>query len=405
MRKTIKWNEFVTWMIILSCIGTNIVSAFNENECWGHSIVQSDTKDVLFPINADIRSPSEFDKVDELILCWPKQNVDENYSCEPFIVQIIAAAQDAVQVKINVNKYPLYSREANHGIGGIIPRNNDRPFAVLNTSGIPLTNITIAEIMTSSIWMRDYGPTFVTQNLELSIVDFNYHGWLGGRFLDNVYPTRYGDRYHIHSSFLANFLLTIQAGNYISDGKGTGFLCWDRLHRDNPKLSQEQVTKILQHFLGLQNVVFLESQVMPVEQYGDQTGHIDMFAKLINNDTFLVAEWRDGDPWTNGTMKGITDRNAQQLEDMGYTIIRIPTIRDPNDPHTIWSYTNSLIINGTNNKIVLVPQYGATEDTEVITIYQSAMPGYEIRGIDCTEIIKHYGAIHCTTITRPVVGS
>jgi len=385
---------FVLAMLVLLVGSVFVQIAYGSPEAVA---IYRNKTDTCFWIG-NIRSPAEFEQVDELIITWPKENVVENYSCEPFIVQIVAAAQDAVEIRINVNKFSSYSREAK---GGIIPPNDDRPTIVLSDAGIPLTNITVEDIMTSSIWIRDYGPNFVIKNNKLSIVDFNYHGWFR-RFLDNLYPTRYGNRCHIRSYFVANLCLEFQAGNYISDGKGTAFLCWDRLKKDNPMMSQNHVSRILKRYLGLDKVVFLESELMPEEQYGDQTGHIDMFAKLLDEDTFLVAEWRDGDPWTNGTMAEITNRNAQKLADMGYDIIRIPTIRDPDDPHTIWSYTNSLIINGTNKKVVLVPQYGASEDAEAISIYQNAMPDYKIRGIDSTEIIRCYGAIHCTTITRPM---
>ena len=347
--------------------------------------------------NDNILSPAEFDPVNELIITWPKEYGDESYELEPFYVQMVAAAEDAVNVRINVNKFSFYSPEA----GKIVPPNNDRPIAALQDAGVPIDNVTIEKTMTSSIWLRDYGPHFVIKNGELSIVDFNYYGWLTGRVLDNVYPTLHGIKNNIDSAFIANFFLSSQAGNYMSDGKGTAVLCWDCLEEGNPKLSQDDVANRLKYFLGLDRVVFLESQVMPTYKYGDQTGHIGMFARLLDENTFLVAEWQDGDPWTNGEMAEITNRNAQKLIDAGYEIIRIPIIRDPNDPHIIWTYTNSAIINGTNKKVVLVPQYRVPEDAEVISIYQNAMPDYEIRGIDCTEIIKFYGAIHCTTMAVP----
>jgi agmatine deiminase len=79
-------------------------------------------------------------------------------------------------------------------------------------------------------------------------------------------------------------------------------------------------------------------------------------------------------------------------------------LRDPNeDKNTIWTYTNSLIINGPNKKVVLVPMYNVEQDDIALSIYEQAMPEYEIRGIDCTSIIDFLGAIHCTTITVPDV--
>jgi len=357
----------------------------------------TDPNTEINPTTAAIVSPAEFDPADELIISWPKEFGDENYDVEPFHVNMTAAAQDSVKVRINVNRFPFYNPEA----GKIVPPNKDRPIPALENAGVPTDNVIVDQTMTTSVWVRDYGQNFVIKDGELSIVDYNYYGWKY-RVFDNLYPTVHGLKNGIDTCFIANFFLCHQAGNYISDGKGTAFVCWDRYERDNPKLSPDDVENRLKHFLGLNNVVFLESQVIPVSEYGDQTGHIDMFAKMIDEDTFLVAEWRDGDPWTDGEMVEITDRNAQELIDMGYEVVRIPTIRDPEDPKVIWSYTNSLIING-DKKVVLVSEYGAPEDTEVISIYQNAMPDYEIRAINSNSIIKFYGAIHCTTMTRPVI--
>ncbi|UCH71414.1 MAG: agmatine deiminase family protein [Thermoplasmatales archaeon] len=359
-------------------------------------------------ISSNKLSHAEFDPVDEMIITWPKKYGDENYEVEPYHVDKVAAAEDAVNVRINVNQF-WYWNPVNKPGERWVPPNDHRPIPALQAAGVPLDNVIIEKTMTSSVWVRDYGPHFIIENEKLFIVDFNYLRIF--RVLDDIYPTVHGIKNEISPQFIANFFLRHHGGNYISDGEGTAFVCWERLQKDNSKLSQEQVANRLKYFLGLDDVVFLESQVIPVsrkpgeEKYGDQTGHIDMFCKMLDEDTFIVAEWRDGDPWTNDEMAEICDRNAQVLIDIGYEVIRIPTIRNPEDPFVIWSYTNSLIINGVNNKVVLVSEYGAPEDAEVISIYQNAMPDYEIRAIDSTEIIKFYGAMHCTTMTRPLVSS
>ena len=59
-----------------------------------------------------ILCPAEFDPVDELLISWPKKSGDESYECEPFSVQVVKAAEDAVHVNINVNKYWMFNIEA-----------------------------------------------------------------------------------------------------------------------------------------------------------------------------------------------------------------------------------------------------------------------------------------------------
>ena len=60
-----------------------------------------------------------------------------------------------------------------------------------------------------------------------------------------------------------------------------------------------------------------------------------------------------------------------------------------------YTYTNALFI----NELILVPIYfdGEGTDKVALEIWKNLMPGYEIVGIDCSEIIKEYGAVHCIT--------
>ena len=326
--------------------------------------------------NDNIRSPSEFEQATELIITWPtifRLSIEE----EPFFIDIVRAAEEAVSVRINVNNF-LYK---------------NRIITMLEEENIPIDNITISTTPTNSYWIRDYGPFFIEKNGKLSIVDFNYVGHRS-RLIDDIYPTLYGIENNIEFDFKANFALCIKGGNYMSDGQGLAMVANYSLEIGNPKKTLEEMSDILKQYLGLDGVLILTSQA------DDGTGHIDMFSKLISKDTLLVGQWED----INDINYQILENNTQLLIDKRYNIIRIPMLRDPDEEkNTIWTYTNSLIINGTNKKIVLVPQYGTVEDSTAISIYEQAMPEYEIIGINCNLVIDYWGAIHCTTMTRPSV--
>ncbi len=324
----------------------------------------------------NIRSPSEFEQATELMITWPTiyyLSIEE----EPFFIDMVKAAEKAVSIRINVNNF-LYK---------------NRIISLLTEENIPLDNITISTTPTNTYWIRDYGPFFIEKNGELSIVDFNY---VGHRFrlIDDIYPTLYGIENNIEFDFKANFDLCIQGGNYMSDGQGLAMVANHSLEVGNRDKTMGEMSEILKQHLGLDEVLILTSQV------DDGTGHIDMFSKLIDEDTLLVGQWMD----TNDINYQILENNTQLLIDKGYNIIRIPMLRDPDEEkNTIWTYTNSLIINGTNKKIVLVPQYGAVEDNTAIEIYEQVMPDYEIVGIYSNLVIDYWGAIHCTTMTRPAI--
>jgi len=368
MKKGI-FNKILILSIFILIIGSETAIGVNSNKNSNKfQLTEDDFEDSCLNIleNKNILSHAEYEEVNELILSWPKSNYVIQY-----FLDMVRAAEKAVNIRINVNNF-LYKIKL---------------ISTLNKENIPLDNITITITRTSSIWVRDYGPFFIEKNNQLSIVDFNYYGHRT-RLMDDLYPTLYGIKNNIDINFMANFVLCIQGGNYMSDGQGTAIVADIPLETCNPDLSNEEIKDILKKYLGLDKVITLTSQV------DDGTAHVDMFSKLIDNDIILVGQWLD----TNDTNYQILENNTQLLLDLGYNVIRIPMLRDPDeDNDVIWSYTNSLIINGPSNNVVLVPQYNVEEDSDAIFIYEQVLPDYEIIGINCNEIINY------TTITVPKV--
>ena len=391
---------FVCILLITTCVGPvyGSMSASNVNKSSTVEIpakisIIKEIKDILeviisieediiknSPSTVPVRSIAEFEPVDELVITWPKWyslQIDGPKQ-EPYMIDLIKAAEDSVKVSINVDNSLIKTE--------IISK--------LKKKGIPLENITFSLIRTNSMWCRDYGPFFIEKNGEISIVDFNYFG-LTYRPIDNLFPTFFGIKNKINYNFNANFFLCLSGGNYMTDGHGRAMICEKPLHELNKNrfLTNDEIKNRLKSFLGLNEVYIFKSQ------NDDGTGHIDMFSKLLDEHTVLVGAWNPLD-----VDYQILEGNAINFSKLGFKVIRIPMLRDPKPENkTIWSYTNSLIINGTHKKVVLVPQYNVPEDSVAISIYQQAMPEYEIRGIDCRTIIPCYGAIHCTTITRPVI--
>jgi hypothetical protein len=56
-----------------------------------------------------------------------------------------------------------------------------------------------------------------------------------------------------------------------------------------------------------------------------------------------------------------------------------------------YTYTNSLLV----NKKVLVPVYNKNEDAAALQLYRHLLPGHQVTGFDCQQIIGSNGAIHC----------
>ena len=209
-----------------------------------------------------------------------------------------------------------------------------------------------------------------------------------------------------------NFVAT--GGNFMSDGFGTAFSS-DLIIDENdgtgpynsvnyPNHSEEEIDGIMNDFMGIDTYI-----KMPILQY-DAIHHIDMHMKLLDEETILVAEYPDG----------ISD-GPQIEENLEYILNNFTTkwgtpfnvIRIPSPPSTSGAfpgsqpgnttdgyyrtYTNSIFV----NKTIILPFYREEYDTIAQRIYEEALPGYNIVGIDCdnpgNNIISLSGTIHCIT--------
>ena len=144
----------------------------------------------------------------------------------------------------------------------------------------------------------------------------------------------------------------------------------------------------------------------------DGIHHIDMHMKLLDEETLLVAEYPEGmsdGPQIEENLQYILD-NFTTKWGTPFKVIRIPSPpstsgyypgEQPNLNNAVdgyyRTYTNSVFV----NKTVLVPFYREEYDTIAQRIYEEALPGYNIVGIDCdnngNNIISQSGAIHCIT--------
>jgi len=311
----------------------------------------------------DVRSVGEFEKSDYLLLKWGGGGV-----IPPIHREIIRGVEDSVQVYLICDSSTDMSSAQNY----------------LASQGIPLVNVTFLVYLGNSIWMRDYGPNFVMYpNGSIAMVDLHYYD---SRPQDDAFPNWFSG-YAGYDNYVCD--LYFEGGNYMSDGVGESWST-NEIFLDNPSLPQAQVSENITDYFGA------NAHKTLTKQSGDGTGHIDMFAKLVDVDKVLVAQFPVWD-----TNYQITENNVQYLENQTasngnpFTIYRIPTIRNGG---TFNTYTNSLIV---NNR-VLLPVYNLPEDSIAVATYQQAMPGYEIISIDCSGMISWGGAIHC--ITMPIPG-
>jgi agmatine deiminase len=244
--------------------------------------------------------------------------------------------------------------------------------------GVPLKNIEWINIPYNSIWTRDYGPQNVwgQESDDWGIVDFfcSYGYWD-----NNVNPK-------LHTLWKTDYYsspLVTEGGNLCPDGMGRVF-CTNWILQENPLKSEEEVRQILQEYLGVELFVLPKPPISP---------HLDMCAKLVDPETWIVGEWPANDPNTP-----YVDKLVDLLENLTASTgnpYKIYRVQQPDRLKSgYWrTYTNAYMQNGK----VLVPIFGVEQDSAALAVYQQALPDWKIIGIDCTVYDHTGGAIHCST--------
>ncbi len=186
----------------------------------------------------------------------------------------------------------------------------------------------------------------------------------------------------------------------MSDGMSTAFaskLILDENEAGNPYgvsvKTESEIDDIMYDYMGIQRYIKMET--LPY----DAIHHIDMHMKLLDEETLLVGKYPEGiadGPQIEANIQYVL---SQFKSGFGtpYKIVRIPMPPDgvqyPNNGGDYRTYANAVFV----NKTVIVPFYEEKYDTTARRIWQEAMPGYHIVGIDCNSIIPNLGAIHCIT--------
>lgn len=298
------------------------------------------------------------------------------------------------------NQHSVLLREiVRHGVAecGVIIF-ADNPSAVssyLMSGDVALDNVEILSPEFNSIWIRDYGPWTIYQNDvdSLMIADYIYNRpW---RPDDDKIPAYIAEHLGlpIYEAIEAPYDWVHSGGNNLRDGMGTIFSS-DLLLEENPFKTEAEIDQIANLFFGADRYVKLPS--LPY----DVIHHLDMHMRLIDEETIIIGEYPEGvsdGPQIEANIEYLLNEVPTPFGNT-YRIIRTPMPPDDNGRYPdqngdYRTYTNSLFVNGT----VMVPTYDEQYDTTALRIYEEALPGYNIVGIDCNGIIPSLGAIHCIT--------
>ncbi|MDD2717196.1 MAG: agmatine deiminase family protein [Candidatus Wallbacteria bacterium] len=300
---------------------------------------------------------AEFDTAEGVILCYNQSTEDLQLAMTAFI------AEDTLVYFCCENQADMKGK--------------------MEQKGINLANV---RFLTGNyfIWVRDWGAQWVVHDdgtSEKILVD--YMGEDCALALYNQLP----GGLHIMAFSEAG-------GNQMFDGHGTAFSSW---YEEYPfSESEEEIRNVYRDFYNVEQLVFLK----PLKK--EMTGHIDLYCKLLGYNLLLLGEYRNDADAVQGNRE-ILEENCKTLaevRDLAGKKYRIERIVMPQYKEsqfqgyvTTLSYVNSLIV----NRKILVPVYNIPTDEEALETYRRLMPGYTVKGFDCSKIIEGGGAIHCIT--------
>ena len=268
--------------------------------------------------------------------------------------------------------------------------NNCRVYCIVSTSqqnqaqnsfqsaGVNMSNVTFVNAPTDSYWVRDYGPWYIFEDREPAIVD-------------NVYNRPRPNDDNISGVF-ANFWqipmygmnLQHTGGNMMEDGRGHGVS--DDLVLNENNHNETNVRNKMRDYLGI------DPYHITIDPQGDYIAHVDCWGKYLAPDKILIAQLPQSNPRYQ-----YYEQVAEFFETTnccwGYPY-HVYRVQEPGG-YTLAPYTNSLIL----NKTVYVPMgSNSTYNNDAIAVYQEAMPGYEIIGVNGGSAgWENTDALHCRT--------
>ncbi|MGH7845390.1 MAG: agmatine deiminase family protein [Candidatus Binatia bacterium] len=260
--------------------------------------------------------------------------------------------------------------------------------------------VVLHHIPTVDVWMRDYGPSFLSgQTGGLAFNDWMYNGW-GGKY--EGYEADDGVAKEIAKLLRVPVFepgIVLEGGSIDVNGKGvclTTEQCLLNPNR-NPRLSKAQIEGVLEDYLTVDRVIWLGEGIE-----GDDTdGHIDDLARFVNSTTvacILGSNERDEDyrrlRENYERLAGFRDHAGKKLD-----VIPLPT-PEPlvvDGARLPASYANFYIANA----VVLVPAFDQPSDDKALGILADLFPGRQVLGIPCAAVVYGLGAIHCVTQQQP----
>ena len=274
-----------------------------------------------------------------------------------------------------------------------------------------LANISFHHLQTNRSWIRDYGPTFVSDNRtkrkSKRIIRFSFNGWARypAHKKDNSVPLKLADRLNLKmiSAKWKKLPLVMEGGSIDVNGFGTLItteecLLDQKTQPRNPGITKIEIEKLFGKYLGITHVIWLSRGIE-----GDDThGHVDDICRFVDRQTLVLAMETN----SSDVNAAILAENMERLKHVRLEDGSSPTIVTLPMPKPVYfkkwrlpaSYANFYIA----NKTVLVPIFDDPADRKALGVLSELFHTRDIIGIHAVDLLVGLGGLHCITLQEPV---
>ncbi len=284
-------------------------------------------------------------------------------------------------------------------------------------------HIRVVEISNNDAWLRDCGPTFVTNDKgDVRGVDWSFNAW-GGLYNGLYFPWDLDeavaqkvlemervDRYKAP--------LVLEGGSIHVDGEGTCITTAECLLSPgrNPDLSQAEIEGHLKNYLNVEKVLWVPRGVF----HDETTGHVDNILCYLRPGVVALT-------WTDDQSDPQYERSAEAYEylmsqpDAQGRRLEVHKIHQPNPiliqpeeaegvdavdgtlprkagDRMAASYINFYLCNGG----AVIPSFDDPHDAAALETLQNLLPGRRVVSVPAREILLGGGNIHCITQQQPL---
>jgi agmatine deiminase len=333
------------------------------------------------------RVPAEWEPQEALWLQWPGPFEQTYVTAYAKITNVVAQYQP-IRILHHNNAIKTQARNAIAAAGG----DPDHP------------NISYHRIANDNAWMRDNGPVYVVQDGEMRLQNWDFDAW-GGAF--GSFPFANDDAVPIAvGNYLGMPVDTVnivhERGNLEFNGVDTLMLNWNVIgnpNRGNGYADKAAAEVDLENWFGVTKVVWADGPIS-----GDLTaGHIDGFARFIDQDTAVVANCTvSGSCQPGGPDDQVYDATAANLLTAGFEVIRMDF--EAEISHGGFSFDANYMNWGVGNGwVILVGFDNPTTDNAAKALLEVWYPGRDVYVIEMLDSWVAGGGVHCHTNDQPTL--